>query len=639
MAPQESNFSLKPFIWGAILFHSVLAFHNCFGVDGSCYFSSYSQYAFGLCRGFFNYYSASFTAVAIPHLMACMLRIPFVDAIKLINALCWIACSYLVVRLYSGDRTPASRWWFVCLAFNPVAVFNIHYHVQYESLALFLMIAGLGLYQREGNVPKIQAGVCWSLAVSVKSFPALLLPLFICDRRTTMRGKACFYLSCALFFFLPEIPWIHRLGWRAAFMGALGYKSLYRFGLCRIAEGGDAAGALRWYAGRLLEMADSGILLIVLGVLLTAGTLVYWKRVSLFHGMGFCLALILLLSPRNSPQYFLFVIPFLVLSRSAPAMIFANASYALILAFFYLLDPEMNGSYCLLKGLGFLAISRNSLVFWEAWRSLASLYLWGYLYVAASFVFAYAYRPGGGKDGVEVSGWGGDGAFAGKSIWVGLFLFWGLGFFSTYFTGNPFSVSPGRLSETEINNIVLQPPSTLGWYGTTGEYDLRFTDLKPGEAVRVSGDTYFSIRTGDRLIGPFRGDGNKLYSFWWGISYPLTYETLRENGFKATIINQLCSIRGINTITARLIGQGRDWDQYGHLLDGKIAVTRCRIDGVDYGVELGERRGWLDSVWLSIMPKGYAFKGNSYVNVFTINLLYIAVFFAVVGRRLGMGEG
>ena len=68
-----------------------------------------------------------------------------------------------------------------------------------------------------------------------------------------------------------------------------------------------------------------------------------------------------------------------------------------------------------------------------------------------------------------------------------------------------------------------------------------------------------------------------------------------------------------------------------------MAVTRCRIDGVDYGVEYGERRGWLDSVWLTIMPKDYKFKGNSYVNVFTINLLYIAIFFIVMGRRLRMG--
>ena len=98
MEPQESDSFLKPFVWGAVFFHSVLAFHNCFGVDGSCYFSAYSQYAFGLCRGFFNYYSASFTAVAIPPLMSCVLRIPFVNAIKLINAVCWVAGSYLVVR-------------------------------------------------------------------------------------------------------------------------------------------------------------------------------------------------------------------------------------------------------------------------------------------------------------------------------------------------------------------------------------------------------------------------------------------------------------------------------------------------------------------------------------------------------------
>ncbi len=637
MEPQESDSFLKPFVWGAVFFHSVLAFHNCFGVDGSCYFSAYSQYAFGLCRGFFNYYSASFTAVAIPHLMSCVLRIPFVNAIKLINAFCWVACSYLVVRLHSGDRMSASRWWFACLAFNPVAVFNIHYHVQYESLALFLMMAGLGLYRCKGYVPKVQAGVCWALAVSAKSFPALLLPLFICDRRTTMREKACFYLSCALFFFLPEIPWIYRMGWRVAFMGALGYKSLNRFGLCRIAESGDAAEALRWCAGRLMAMMDSGILLIVIGVLLVAGMLIYLKRVSLFHGLGLYLALLLLLSPRNSPQYFLFVIPFLVLFRRVSAMIFANASYALILAFFYLLDPEMNGSYCLLKGLGFLSISQNSLVCWEAWRSPVSLYFWGWLYLAASFVFAYAYRPGGGNDGVEDRKMAEYDAPARRLIWVGLLLFWGLGFFSTQFTGNPFSISRGGLSEVDISNIVLQPPSTLGWYGTTGEYDLTFTGLKPGDAVRFSGDTYFSIKTGDRLIGPFRGDGNKLYSFWWGISYPLSYETLRQNGFKVTVVNQLCSIRGINAITARLIGQGRDWDTYGHMLEEKMAVTRCRIDGVDYGVEYGERRGWLDSVWLTIMPKDYKFKGNSYVNVFTINLLYIAIFFIVMGRRLRMG--
>lgn len=639
MEPVKKDASLKPFIWGAILFHFVLAFHDCFGVDGSYYFSAYSQYAFGLCRGFFNYYSASFSAVAIPHLMSCVLHIPFVDAIKLINALCWITCSYLAVRVCLGDRTPASRWWFVLLAFNPVAVFNIHYHVQYESLVLCLMLGGLALYRCAGSSPKIQAGVCWALAVSAKSFPALLLPLFICDRRTALREKAYFYLSCASFFLLPEIPWVCKIGWRRAFMGALSYKSLYRFGLCRIAEARDAAGALRWCAGRLLAMTDGAILLIVVGVLIAVGMLIYVRKISLFHGMGLYLALLLFLSPRNSPQYLVFVIPFLILFRNRPALIFANASYAIILVFFYLLDPEMSGSYCLLKPLSFLSISQGVLAFWEAFRAPISLYLWGYLYIVASFVFVYAYRPVGGGSAVGDREMRGCRAPMRKLAWGGLLLFWGLGFFSTDFRGNPFSVPRDGLSEVEICNRVLQPADTLGWYGTTGEYEMEFAGLKPGDAVRLSGDTYFTIRTRDRLIGPFRGDGNKYYSFWWGISYPLTYESLRESGFKVTVINYLCSIRGVNTITARLIGQGRDWDSYGHMLDGKVEVNRCRIDGIDYGVELGQRAGWLDSKWLSIRPKNFQFKGASYINIFTIILLYIIVFFVVVGGRLKMGKG
>ncbi|MCX6340026.1 MAG: glycosyltransferase 87 family protein [Candidatus Aureabacteria bacterium] len=616
-----------------------MAFHNYTGVDGANFFSYYSQYAFGMPSGRCHYFSASFSVLAIPHLLSCLCDIPLTTCAKCIHALSWIACSYIVVTIFHNRRTGSSPWWFIMLAFNPVAMFAIHYHVQSDATVLFLMITGLALYNAKGAPSKILAGMSWAVAVSIKAFPLLLLPLFIFDRSSRTRDKAIFYMSVALFFIIPEIPWLCTIGWAKTYADAIGHSYVCRFGLNRIAMAAQGEGLYAWFVRRLFTSADFSFQWIAIVLVLVAGFLVLFRKITLFRSMGLYFALLLLFSVKNAPQYFIFVIPFAVLAKRKGALIFANAAYAIILVFFYLLDEEMNGSYCLLRVLNFMSISPGALVFWDRLKEPISLYVWGYLYLIASFLFVWIYLPAqGGRQNAgalsrEIS-------LTFRRLFCGaLLLLWGLSFFSMRFAGNPFSYPDNGFPEAVNCNTMLEPPSTLNWYGGRGEYELQFTGMRPGDAVRVSGDSYFLIRLANHTLGPYRGDGNKLYSFWWGISYPLTYEALRESGFKVTIINYLCSIRGINTITARLIGQGRDWDPYGHMLDGKVKVTRCRIDGVDYGVELGQRTGWLDSVWLSIRPKNFQFKGASYINIFTIILLYIIVFFAVVGGRLKMGKG
>jgi len=636
MEPVKNNASLTPFVWGAILFHFVLAFHNYTGVDGANFFSYYSQYVFGMPSGRCHYFSASFSVLAIPHLLSCLCDIPLTTCAKCIHAVSWIACSYIVVTIFHNRRTGSSPWWFIMLAFNPVAIFAIHYHVQSDATVLFLMITGLALYNARGAPSKILAGLSWAVAVSIKAFPLLLLPLFLFDRRSRAVDKAIFYTSAAFFFMLPEIPWLCNIGWAKTYAGAVGHSYVSRFGLNHIAMTAQGEGIYAWFLRRLFAGADLAFQWMAIVLVLVAGLLVFFRKITLFRSMGLYFTLLLLFSVKNAPQYFIFVIPFAVLARRKGALIFANAAYAIILAFFYLFDEEMNGSYSLLNPLSFMSIGPGALVFWERLKEPISLYVWGYLYLLASALFVWIYLPAqGGRQNAGVLSREISLTFI-RLFCGALLLLWGLSFFSMRFTGNPFSYPDNGLTEVVNCNTVLEPASTLDWYGTRAEYELQFTGLKPGDAVRVSGDSYFLIRLANRAWGPYRGDGNKLYSFWWGISYPLTYESLRESGFRATVVNYLCSIRGVNTITARLIGQGRDWDQYGHMLEGKINVRRCRANGIDYRVEFGERRGWLDSVWLSIRPKDYRCKGSSYINIFNIILLYIAIFFTVVGGRLKM---
>lgn len=637
-AVARTRASLKPYVWSAIVLHVVLAFHNYTGVDGANFFSYYSQYVFGMPSGRCHYFSASFSVLAIPHVLSYLFGIPLTICAKCIHALCWIACSYIVVTIFQ-NRGTSSPWWFISLAFNPVAIFAIHYHVQSDATVLFLMITGLALYNGRGAASKILAGLSWAVAVSIKAFPLLLLPLFLFDRRRRAVDRAIFYTSTVFFFMLPEIPWLCTIGWAKTYAGAVGHSYVSRFGLNYIAMAARGEWLYASFARWMFACANLAFQWIAVGLVLVAGLLVFFRRATLFRAMGLYFALLLLLSVKNAPQYFIFVIPFAVLARRKGALIFANAAYAIILAFFYLLNEEMNGSYWLIKPLGFMSISPEALASWERLRESVSIYLWGYLYLLASLIFVLIYSPAKDErqDG-EVSN--GEIGVTFRRLFCGaLLLLWGLSFFSIRFTGNPFSYPDNGLPEAVNCNTVLEPASTLDWYGTRAEYELQFTGLKPGDAVRVSGDSYFLIRLANRTLGPYRGDGNKLYSFWWGVSYPLTYEALRESGFRVTVINYLCSARGINTITARLIGQGRDWDQLGHMLDGKVELNRCRINGIDYGVELGQRIGWLDSKWLTIRPKNFQFKGSSYINIFTIILLYIIVFFAIVGGRLKMGKG
>ncbi|MCX6356067.1 MAG: glycosyltransferase 87 family protein [Candidatus Aureabacteria bacterium] len=621
--------SLGPFLCIAVCAHLFLALHNYCGVDGANFFSYYSQYAFGLSGGRCNYFSASFSALAVPHVISCLLRVPLVACAKFLQSVFWIWCSYLVVTMLPKHARGGRVRWFLFLALNPVAIFNIHYHVQYDALALFLMVAGLDCYRRKGAAARLLAGLCWALAVSVKTYPALLLPLFLFDRREPVRGKALFYCSLLLFFLIPEIPWICRVGWSQTFLPALGYQGFHRFGLYLL-TGASGEG----WAGKASALTDSAMPALAAVVLILVGTLIRRGRASLFQGIGLFLALLLLVSTRNAPQYFIFVIPFLILFRSRGALVFANAAYAVILAFFYLLDKEMSGSYCLLNCLHAVSIGGGALAFWGRLSPWISRYVWGCAFIIASGVFSWAYWPARGEVKDDPVPAASRGKKSTAPLWIVLSALWGLSLLSAHFRGNPFSMPPNGLPDILNCNTVLEPASTLAWYGSRGEYELRFTGLSPGDAVLVSGDSYFRVRIGDRTIGPFRGDGNKLYSFWWGISYSLSYDDLEKNNFLVGVTNQLCSIRGENTVMARLGGNGRDWIPNGHGLEGKVQVMRCALNGVPCDVTQGERLGWQDTGWLTLSPSIVPAGGHSAVNIFTILLAYLVVFFSIVTPRL-----
>jgi len=539
----------------------------------------------------------------------------------------------LVPRRHDVPETRARGGvrWFLFLALNPVAIFNIHYHVQYDALALFLMVAGLDCYRRKGAAARLLAGLCWALAVSVKTYPALLLPLFLFDRREPARGKALFYSSFLLFFLIPEIPWICRVGWSQTFLPALAYQGFHRFGLCRLA-GAPGAG----WTGKAIALADSGMPAVTAVLLILVGTLIRRGRASLFQGIGLFLALLLFVSTRNAPQYFIFVVPFLVLFRSRGALVFANAAYAVILAFFYLLDNEMSGSYCLLNCLHAVSIGGGALAFLGRLAPWISRYLWGFAFIIASGVFSWGYWPARREVKADPMPVAARGMKSRAPLWIVLSALWGLSLVSVHFRGNPFSMPANGLPDILNCNTVLEPASTIAWYGSSGEYELRFTGLSPGDSVLVSGDSYFQVRLGDRTMGPFRGDGNKLYSFWWGISYSLAYDDLKKNNFVVGITNQLCSIRGENTVTARLGGNGRDWIPNGHGLEGKIQVLRCALNGVRCDVSQGERRGWHNTGWRTLSPNIVSAGGHSVINIFTILLASLVIFFSIVARRLNV---
>ncbi|MEJ2744972.1 MAG: glycosyltransferase 87 family protein, partial [bacterium] len=398
MAPKYVSW--KAIIWSAILFHLVLAFHNCCGVDGANYFSAYSQYTFGIPAARHNYFSSLFSCVAIFHLLSSCLFIPLTASIKIINAACWIACSYLVAGHFCNHGRSSSRWWFACLVFNPIAVFDIHYHVQHDAMALFLMVLGLLFYGQRRVSSKIIAGLSWAIAASMKVYPLFLLPLFIFDRRHSLKDKFIFYGSSAFFLFVPEVPWICRIGWSETFLKAISYKSFNRFGLYRVVDAiSDKQGTVHWAVEGLFRLLDGHAPIVVCGLILIVGLFVYLRGISLFRAMGLCFALILLICTRNTPQALMLVAPFLVLFRKKAALIFANASYSLVLAFFYLLDNEMNGSYCLLKTLSSYSLSRNFIAFWENLLPIISLYLWGWIYLLASFAFVYGYWPARREEG------------------------------------------------------------------------------------------------------------------------------------------------------------------------------------------------------------------------------------------------
>ena len=280
--------------------------------------------------------------------------LPFVFLIKLLPILgdAGLCAALYRIAMRSGADPVAARGPALAYALNPIAVLVSSVHGQFDSLAL-LFVALAILWLPAAGVGA-RSSLALGLAVALKSFPVLLVPVVAARARRTWSATA--YLVAAL---LPTTillaPYLghhassvlHEL---AGYSGVpdQGSGAIYRLVIPAIINP-TAEPAFR---AALFGAAKVTFLLVFAGLSLRLWTQGRRGGWSVPRAICWVLASFYAIYPGLSSQYLLWMVPFLILTRGKLIGIYSLFGAIAMVAFYSAVHPAMLGVPALPSGLG-----------------------------------------------------------------------------------------------------------------------------------------------------------------------------------------------------------------------------------------------------------------------------------------------
>jgi hypothetical protein len=239
----------------------------------------------------------------------------------------------LFIVAFLARRTRAGAW---AYAVHPVALMVGAFHGQFDAIALAFLLAALGAFER-GRADR--AGLALSAAIALKSFPVLLLPVFLIQTdawRSRVRFAALALGPVALLL----VPYaLHDPGaLRRELFGYGGVADLGWIGLWR---------ALRWLTTGALARGEAAYWpgAVTAGKLLFAGAyagLLVWlarRRASPWPAAQMTLLLFVTVYGALSAQYLLWAVPLAALRPDRWMSAHGLASTMALVGFYPFLAP------------------------------------------------------------------------------------------------------------------------------------------------------------------------------------------------------------------------------------------------------------------------------------------------------------
>ncbi len=248
-----------------------------------------------------------------------------------------VVAADLLIVLLLGRRVGTKAAWLYAL--HPVSLLITGIHGQFDALAMLAVLFALFALD-DGR--RDRSALALALAIGLKSFPALLLPLFLLRIRSDLRGKARYALAALFPVALSLLPYaLH--DWSAVRRELLAYGGVADFGWIGLWRG------VRWLLTGALarsEAAHWAVSISIAKLLFLAAYAVFlilvWRRrlhLRLADASLAATLIFLVAYGALSAQYLLWVVPLGLLTRGRAQAFYAAAATVALAGFYLFLVP------------------------------------------------------------------------------------------------------------------------------------------------------------------------------------------------------------------------------------------------------------------------------------------------------------
>jgi len=256
------------------------------------------------------------------------------------------ACTTLLIFGYLQWRALPFRLsvgWALAWALNPVSILISAFHGNLMSIVPFLALAAyvsaeVGETSRNRDLLLLVSGLLLGLAIAMRTYPVLLVPVFLLLFCRTVSETAAFIFVAAVPAGLSSLPYLF-LARETFLREVLGYGGLTDFGWVSVLR------AMAFIAGGHRVLSVDPVLLsrtkeLFLGAyLLVCLTMPFFSRSALGRALMIAPLLFYALYGGVSAQYLVWVLPFAVLLRQRLTFPFTGAATAALVAFYSIYHP------------------------------------------------------------------------------------------------------------------------------------------------------------------------------------------------------------------------------------------------------------------------------------------------------------